>query len=127
MSHRAMRVAESIKNEVGLMLLHRLKDTRIPSERVSVIKVDVSGDLRHATIYVSVLGDDEQKQQALQGLRSAAGYVRSSLGKVLQLRSTPEVHFKLDHSLEEAANIYALLNRISQEQKESAAGDEPAG
>ncbi|MEB3196977.1 MAG: 30S ribosome-binding factor RbfA [Candidatus Sericytochromatia bacterium] len=119
MSHRSTRVAEAIKVEVGALLLHRLKDSRVPSERVSVTNVEVSGDLRHATIFVSVLGDEDQQKQALEGLRSAAGFIRSALGKAIQLRSTPEVHFKLDHSIEHGAHILALLNRLSQEREQS--------
>ena len=113
--HRPTRVAEAIKEEVGSIILHRIKDVRVHSERISVINVEVSGDLRHATIFVSILGSDEDKEEAMNGLISAAGYVRSEIGKAIKLRSTPEVHFRLDHSIEHGANIAALLNRIKQE------------
>jgi len=115
MHHRSTRVAEAIKEEVGSILLHRLKDSRVQSERVSVTNVEVSGDLRHATVFVSILGEDEQKQSTLQGLKSASGFVRSEIGKAIKLRATPEVHFKLDNSIEQGANIAALLNRIRHE------------
>ncbi|MEB3328779.1 MAG: 30S ribosome-binding factor RbfA [Candidatus Sericytochromatia bacterium] len=120
MSHRQTRVAEAIKEEVGALLLHRIKDSRVPSERVSVTNVEVSGDLRHATVFVSVLGDEAQQEQALEGLQHAAGYVRSVLARAIQLRVTPEVHFKLDHSIERGASVLALLNRLSQERNEAA-------
>lgn len=113
--HRATRVAEVIKQEVADILLHRLKDARVESSRVSVTDVEVSRDLRHATVFVSVLGEDEQQKETLQGLRSASGYIRSEIGKSVSLRSTPEIHFKLDHSLEKGANILALMNKLQEE------------
>jgi ribosome-binding factor A len=122
--HRSTRVAEAIKEEVGSILLHRLKDSRVQSERVSVTNVEVSGDLRHATIFVSVLGEEDQKHDTMQGLKSASGFIRSEIGKHIKLRATPEVHFKLDDSLEHGANITALLNRISQERTAREAGGE---
>lgn len=120
-SHRSTRVAEAIKEEVGSILLHRLKDSRVQSERVSITNVEVSGDLRHATIFVSVLGGDEQKESTFQGLKSASGFIRSEVGRNIKLRATPEIHFKLDNSIEHGANIAALLNRIRQESDSAAA------
>lgn len=116
-NQRAARVAEEIKREVGDILLHRLKDSRVASARVSVIKVEMTGDLRHATIFVSVLGEDEEKDATLKGLRSASGFIRTEIGKSIKLRSVPEVHFKLDMSLEHGANIMALLNQIKEERE----------
>ena len=116
-NQRASRVAEEIKREVGDILLHRLKDARVESIRVSVIKVEMTGDLRHATVFVSVLGEDDVKEETLKGLRSAAGFVRSEIGKSIKLRSVPEVHFKLDMSLEHGANIMALLNQLKEERE----------
>jgi ribosome-binding factor A len=119
--HRSTRVAEAIKEEVGAILLHRLKDSRVQSERVSITNVEVSGDLRHATIFVSILGEEDLKHEALQGLKSASGFIRREVGAAIKLRSTPEIHFKLDSSLEHGANIAALLNRIKQESEQQAA------
>jgi ribosome-binding factor A len=118
---RSDRVAEAIKHEVGAILLHRIKDSRVDSARVSVTDVEVTRDLRHATIFVSILGDEEEKEAAIAGLRSAAGFVRSEIGKSISLRATPEVHFKLDTSIERGANITALLNRIKAEESGSSA------
>ena len=79
--------------------------------------------MRHATIFVSVLGSEEEQEAAIAGLRRASGFVRSELGKAVSLRATPELHFKLDKSLERGANITALLNRIkAEEQGADAAG-----
>ena len=114
---RSDRVAEAIKHEVGGILLHKIKDTRVDSARVSVTDVEVSRDLRHATVFVSILGNEDEQKAALAGLRSAAGFIRSEIGKAVQLRATPEVHFKLDKSIEHGAHIVALLNRIKEEEQ----------
>jgi ribosome-binding factor A len=121
--HRSTRVAEAIKEEVGSILLLRLKDSRVQSERVSVTNVEVTGDLRHATIFVSILGDDEVKKDTMTGLKSAAGFIRSEIGRNIKLRATPEVHFKIDDSIEHGANIAALLHRIKQEQGSHESGE----
>ena len=125
---RATRVAEFIKEEVGDILLHRLKDARVDVVRVSVTDVEMTRDLRHATVYVSVLGDDEEQDGAITALTRASGYVRSEVGKVLNLRATPEIHFKLDRSIEHGANISALLDRIRHEREASGpqTGGEPS-
>lgn len=119
---RSERVAEAIKHEVGDILLHRIKDARVDSARCSITDVEVTRDLRHATIFVSILGDEEEQEAAIAGLRRAAGFVRSELGKAVSLRATPELHFKLDHSLERGAHITALLNRIKSEDQGADAG-----
>lgn len=123
---RATRVAEAVKAEVASILLTRLKDSRVDSSRVSVVNVQMTGDLRHATIFVSVLGDEAQQKEVLQGLRSASGFIRSEVGKAVSLRATPDLHWKLDHSIEHGANIMALLNRIKEEEtaKETTSGGE---
>ncbi len=114
---RSTRVAEVIKHEVADILLYRIKDARVPSERVSVTTVEMTGDLRHATVFVSILGDEGLQDDILRGLKSASGFIRSEIGKAVKLRVTPELHFKLDRSIEHGANIAALLNRISQERQ----------
>ena len=118
---RSDRVAEAIKHEVGAILLHRIKDSRVDPARVSVTDVEVTRDLRHATIFVSIFGDEEQKEATIAGLRSASGFIRSEIGKSISLRSTPEVHFKLDTSIERGASINALLNRIKAEEQGASA------
>jgi ribosome-binding factor A len=90
-SRRVARVAESIKREVSQMLLNGIKDDRVGSGMVSVTDVDVSGDLQHAKIYVSIYGSDDARAQTMAGLKSATGYVRSELGHRMRLRRTPEV------------------------------------
>lgn len=112
---RVSKVAELIRREVSQMLLHGLKDERVGAGMISVTDVDVSGDLQHATVFVSIYGTDEARDETMAGLRSAAGYVRRELGHRVRLRRTPEIVFKEDRSLERGTNILSLLNRLSEE------------
>ncbi|BAU11952.1 ribosome-binding factor A [Leptolyngbya sp. NIES-3755] len=114
---RQARVSESIRREVSLMLLNGIKDDRVGTGMVSVTDVDVSGDLQHAKIFVSIYGDAEAKAETMAGLKSATGYVRSELGQRIRLRRTPEVIFIEDNSLERGDKVLGLINRLSQERK----------
>jgi ribosome-binding factor A len=114
-NRRVSRVAELIKREVSQMLLNGIKDDRVGSGMVSVTDVDVSGDLQHAKIYVSIYGSEEAKTETMAGLKSATGYVRSELGARMRLRRTPEVVFIEDHSIERGSKVLSLLNRLQQE------------
>ncbi|GAP98598.1 30S ribosome-binding factor RbfA [Leptolyngbya sp. NIES-2104] len=114
---RQARVAESIRREVSQMLLNGIKDDRVGTGMVSVTDVDVSGDLQHAKIFVSIYGDDAAKAETMAGLKSATGYVRSELGQRIRLRRTPEVIFIEDNSLERGDKVLGLINRLSQERK----------
>ncbi len=114
-NRRVSRVAELIKREVSQMLLNGIKDDRVGSGMVSVTDVDVSGDLQHAKIYVSIYGSEEAKSETMAGLKSATGYVRSELGSRMSLRRTPEVVFIEDLSIERGTKVLSLLNRLQQE------------
>jgi ribosome-binding factor A len=114
-SRRVSRVAELIKREVSQMLLNGIKDDRVGSGMVSVTDVDVSGDLQHAKIYVSIYGTEEAKVETMAGLKSATGYVRSELGARVRLRRTPEVIFIEDHSIERGNKVLSLLNKLQNE------------
>jgi ribosome-binding factor A len=111
-TRRVSRVAELIKREVSQMLLSGIKDDRVGTGMVSVTDVDVSGDLQHAKIYVSIYGSDEAKAETMAGLKSATGYVRSELGARVRLRRTPEVVFVEDRSIERGNKVLSLLNQI---------------
>ena len=114
-NRRVSRVAELIKREVSQMLLNGIKDDRVGRGMVSVTDVDVSGDLQHAKIYVSIYGSEEAKAETMAGLKSATGYVRSELGSRMSLRRTPEVVFIEDLSIERGTKVLSLLNRLQQE------------
>ncbi|MEH2263573.1 30S ribosome-binding factor RbfA [Nostoc sp.] len=112
-NRRVSRVAELIKREVSQMLLNGIKDDRVGAGMVSVTDVDVSGDLQHAKIYVSIYGTDEAKVETMAGLKSATGYVRSELGARVRLRRTPEVIFLEDRSIERGNKVLALLSQLN--------------
>lgn len=114
---RVARVSELIKREVSQLLFNGIKDDRVGLGMVSVTDVDVSGDLQHAKIFVSIYGSDEARTAAMAGLKSATGYVRSELGQRLSLRRTPEVIFVEDRSIERGTKVLSLLNQLSQERK----------
>lgn len=114
---RVSRIASLIKQEISQMLLHGIKDNRVGISMVSVTDVDVSGDLQHAKVFVSIYGSDQVRSETMAGLRSATGYVRGELGHRMRLRRTPEVIFIEDRSLERGTEIVSLLNKLSQERQ----------
>ena len=114
---RVSRIASLIKQEISQMLLHGIKDNRVGISMVSVTDVDVSGDLQHAKVFVSIYGSDQVRSETMAGLRSATGYVRGELGHRMRLRRTPEVQFIEDRSLERGTEIISLLNKLSQERQ----------
>jgi ribosome-binding factor A len=114
-TRRMSRVAELIKREVSQMILFELKDDRVGAGMISITDVDVSGDLQHAKIFVSIYGSDEARAETMAALHSAAGYIRSNLGKRVRLRRTPEVLFAEDFSLARGTEMLALLNKLEQE------------
>jgi ribosome-binding factor A len=112
-SRRVSRVASLIKREVSQMLLSEIKDDRVGTGMVSITDVDVSGDLQHARIFVSIYGTEEAKAATMEGLRASTGFVRRELGHRIRLRRTPEVIFLEDRSLERGDRMLHLLNQLS--------------
>ena len=116
-SRRVSRVAALIQEEVSQMVLHDIKDDRVGAGMVSITDVDVSGDLQHAKIYVSIYGTDEARVETMAGLKSATSYVRRELGRRMRLRRTPEVVFIEDRGIERGDRMLALLNQLNQERQ----------
>ncbi|MBR0283781.1 MAG: 30S ribosome-binding factor RbfA, partial [Selenomonadaceae bacterium] len=104
---RVEKLQELIKQEISQMILQELKDPRIGF--VTVTQVEVTGDLREAKVYVSIMGGDEQVKESWQGLQSSLGFIRREIGKRIRLRFTPEISFALDKSLDYSAHIQELL------------------
>ena len=110
-SNRIGRINEEIQRELSEQL-RRLKDPRVSQVgMVSVTRVDTTGDLRYARIYISVL-DKSQEKEVLKGLKSAAGFLRRELGQALQLRSTPELQFIPDASILHGAHLLEVLRQV---------------
>jgi len=107
---RIEKLQELIKQETGKMLLNDIKDPRIGF--VTVTDVEMTGDLREAKIFVSIMGGDEQVKNSLEGLQSALGFIRREIGKRIRLRFTPEISFALDTSLDYGDHIQKLLLQV---------------
>ena len=121
-SNKILRVNEDIRRVLSA-LLRDMKDPRLQQGMLSITEVDTTGDLRFAKVYISVLGQADEKELK-QGLRSASGYLRRELGSRLDLRYTPELIFELDGSIARGAEISRLLNEL--ENKERSDADEEA-
>ncbi|BAH38599.1 MAG TPA: 30S ribosome-binding factor RbfA [Gemmatimonas aurantiaca] len=122
---RPDRVAEAIREEVATFLSEGAKDPRIRAF-VTVTAVEVTRDLRHATVFVSLMGDDADKKSTTAGLASVASHLRSQLGKSLRLRSAPEIHFRTDESVARASRIEHLLAKIRDEREAQEPAQDPA-
>ncbi len=110
---RSERVADLIKMEIADILIKKIKDPRVGF--VTVTGVDVTDDLRYAKIYVSVMEDEVSRKKTLAGLNSASSFIRSELGRRLVMRRIPELAFKIDNSLEQAAHIFEVLDKIKKD------------
>ncbi len=108
-SHRIDRITQDIKREMS-DILREIKDPRV-SKMLSVVRVEVSGDLSYAKIFVSAVEGYDRTEESAAGLKSAAGFVRRELGSRLRMRKTPELRFVADHSIESAARIGKLLEK----------------
>jgi len=111
-SHRPERVAEVIRQTVAEFLTSNVRDPRIGF--VTVTAVEVSGDLAHARVRVSVMGSDAEKAKSSEGLESAARFLRAQLARELHLRVAPELHFELDRGLEHAMRIDQVLKQLKE-------------
>lgn len=110
-TRRPDRVAEAIRVEVATFLAEGAKDPRIRG-LITVTGVDVTRDLRHAHVYVSVMGTDEERKSTAAGLESLASHLRSRVGRALRLRLAPEIDFRVDPSIANAARIESLLAQV---------------
>jgi len=108
---RINRINEEAKKEIS-SIIRELKDPRVNHTLLSVVAVDITKDLRWCKVFISVLGDEKLQNDAIDGLKSAAGFVRKELGHRLPMRYTPEIIFELDHSIEYGAHINKLLHDI---------------
>ncbi len=121
---RTDRVEELLKEEIAV-ILREVKDPRVGF--VTVMDVEVSPDLRHAKVFVSVLGDEEEKQATMKALESASGFVRARVGEGVTLKFLPRLRFVLDRTMEKAARIEELIHemRADVEPGEEDASEEP--
>ena len=123
---RADRVGEAIREEIATFLSEGVKDPRVVG-MVTVTGVELTRDLRHARVFVSILGSDEEKKTTFEGLAALAGHLRGRVGRALRLRSAPEIDFREDRSVGHAARIETLLNQIKQPSPVDAPADLSGG
>jgi ribosome-binding factor A len=112
-SRRPEQMAETLRQVITEALAREVRDPRVGF--VTVTSVLVTNDLSHARVLVSVPGEEAEKTRALEGLQSAAGFLRSRAARTLTTRTVPELHFELDRGLEHAVRINELLNTIRRE------------
>ncbi len=106
--HRLARVAEVIREASSETILFELRDPRVKG--VTVTRAEVSGDLQHAKVYVSVMGTPREQQLCLHGLRHAAGFIQSKLASRLKTRFTPVINFVLDQGVKKSIEVSRLIN-----------------
>lgn len=109
-ARRALKAAEAIRQVVSMAILRELKDPRIRD--VTVTYVEVSPDLRHAKVHVSVMGDETKQRLSLRGLRSAAGYLQAKCAERIDTRWTPKLEFVLDQGVKKSIEIARILEEV---------------
>jgi len=125
-SRRTAKVAQAIKEAVSTSILFELKDPRI--QNVTVIHVEMSGDLRHAKVYFSVMGDEQTQQLCVHGLRSARGYLQSKIADRLKTRYTPILNFVLDAGVKKSFETSRLIDQaLAEAEPTNLCADSPTG
>ncbi len=109
------RINMEVQRELSEIIRTEIKDPRVTAAMTSVVSVEVTPDLKYCKAYISVLGDEEKAKNAIEGLKSAVGYVRRELARRINLRNTPEVSFVLDQSIEYGVNMSRLIDEVTKD------------
>lgn len=109
------RINEEVMRELAQIIRNEIKDPRIHA-MTSISSVEVAPDLKTCRAYISVLGNEEEKKNTLQGLKNAEGYIRRQLAKNINLRNTPEIRFILDESIEYGVAMSKLIDEVSKKE-----------
>ena len=112
-SRRVERVASLIRREMSQLLINGIRDERVRQGIVTITSVEVSGDLQHCKVFVSIFAEESERNIVLDGLHSASGYLRGELGRMLQLRRAPEIAFYLDRGIEKGSSVLNLLENLA--------------
>lgn len=123
-SRRLLRAAEAIREVVSTAILAELKDPRVKD--VTVTQVEVSPDMRHAKVHVSVMGDQTRQNLSLRGLQSAAGFLQSKLNERIDTRYTPRLQFVLDQGVKKSIQVAEILRQVLPPAEEQGAPDDAA-
>ena len=97
------------------LLINGIRDQRIQETMISITEVDLSGDLQHCKIFVSIYGEDSEKDRVFKALELATSFIKGEVGRRLQMRRTPEILFKLDRGMEKSTSVLNLLGQLEQE------------
>ncbi len=114
--NRQERINEEVRKELS-DIIRELKDPRINGKIASVVSVEVTKDLKYAKVFISVMGSDEEKKSYIDGLKSAAGFVRREVSQRLNLRCTPQFTFVLDNSVEYGIHINEIIHKINEKEE----------
>jgi len=117
-SRRIARLNDAFREEISDLLRRQIKDPRL-AVFITITHVEISADISHARVYVSVMGSEEERQGALEGLDAASSFLRRQIGHRLALRRTPELSFRRDDSMEQGAHVLELLDEVEQESSSS--------
>jgi ribosome-binding factor A len=125
-THRLARVAEVVREVASETILFELQDPRIKG--VTVTRAEVSADLQHAKVYVSLMGSPQEQKLCMHGLKSAAGFIQSKLGSRLKTRFTPMIGFILDEGVKKSIEVSRLINEaLAQSRPKDASGKDASG
>ena len=116
-SRRVEKLAALLKREVSELLVNGVRDERIHQAMITITEVEVSGDLQHAKIFVSVFGEEKKKAEVLVCLEEAKGFIRGELARRLQMRRSPELFFKIDKGILKGSSVLDLLTSLELERK----------
>jgi ribosome-binding factor A len=122
-NHRSLRIAQAIREVVATAILFDIADPRVHS--VTVVRVEVTGDLRFATVFVSIMGNEAERRRCLGGLDHATGFLQARVAARLQTRFTPVLSFKYDDSVRKSAELSRLIDEaVASDRRPAAASDE---
>ena len=116
---RVAKVAALIRREMSQLLINGIRDERVQLGMVTITEVEVSGDLQHCKIFVSIFGEENEKNVVMSGLNAASGFLRGELGRNLQLRRAPDIIFELDKGISKGASVLNILERLENERQSS--------
>ncbi|MFH1652329.1 MAG: 30S ribosome-binding factor RbfA [Chloroflexota bacterium] len=112
MSYRIQKINSLIRQEISDLLQLHIKDPRLGSF-IAITEVDTASDLKHARIFVSFLGSDEERDEALKALTGASGFIRRELAQRIRIRTIPELSFHWDNSIEQGDRILRLIDQVN--------------
>ncbi len=111
-SRRVERVASLIRKEMSILLMNGICDLRVNSAMITITNVEVSGDLQHCKVYVSIFGNEDQTHAVFSALEASQNFLKGELGRRLQMRRAPEIIFKLDQGINKGGSVLDLLGKL---------------